>query len=381
MTPIVALASRLALPLAACALLPVPGRAAAEAGVPAAPPLASVVRFVALPARQDGYVGALPEIYVEGEIGEATLADLQRVVAEQRLAAARVLFDSEGGDLLAAVEIGYYLRERSFVTEVAGFGGAWGKRRPAHCHSACALAYLGGKYRFLDPASRLAVHQFSTPRAEGTASHRQVEQETQVLAGLLVGYLRQMGVDLALFDRMSRKPHEDLEWLGLEELRRMNVVNDGRMTPVWDLAIQDGEFVLVGRQERIDNSGTVTLRCRDGLEIEFATRAFDPAWTGALGAGNLLWTLGAERYVIRERHLALAANGGDGEFRATVRLNDFEAARLSAASSIGLAAEVDGRFYEFRVDTASAAERRVIGDFVGYCGGSGGARARPAGAG
>jgi hypothetical protein len=380
-TPIAALASRLVLPLAACALLLVPGPAEAAAGAAASPQLASAVRFVALPARQGGYVGALPEIYVEGEIGESILADLERVVAEQRLTEARVLFDSEGGDLLAAVEIGYFLRERSFVTEVAGFGGAWGERRPAHCHSACALAFLGGKYRFLDPASRLAVHQFTTPRADGTASQRQVERETQALAGLLVGYLRQMGVDLAFFDRMTRRPHEDLEWFGLEELRQMNVVNDGRMTPEWNLAIQDGEVVLTGRQERIDNSGSVTLRCRDGLEIEFATGAFDRAWTGALGAGNLLWMLGAERYVIREWQLALPANTGDGEFRSTVRLNAFESARLPAAPSVGLAAEVDGRFYEFRVDTGSAAERQAIGDFVGFCAGSGGARAEPAGAG
>lgn len=330
-----------------------------------------VVRFVALPAAQAGYVGAFPEIYIEGPIADTTVLQLRRVVEENRLAAARVQFDSRGGDLLAAVEIGYYLREKGFVTEVGAFNGGWGKFAPGECHSACALAYVGGKYRYMDAGSRLAVHRFATDRSGDAVSSRDVEQETQALAGLLVGYLQQMGVDLAFFNRMSERPHEDLGYLAMDDLLRMNVVNNGRMAPVWDLQIRDGQVVTVGEQERIDNTGTVTLRCGDPLEIHFATAGYDEAWKETVGTGDMQWVLGEERFDVGPDNLAGSISTAGGQFRVAVRLNQGQAARLPSARSIGLATRYGGNLYEFRVDTGTGVNRAAIGRFVGYCGGSG----------
>ncbi len=350
---------RIAALVAALSLVPaVPAAAAA---------LASTVRFVAVPTGAEGYVGALPEIYVEGPIVEATEAGLRRIVEEQGLRDARILFDSEGGDLLAAIELGRFLRQRGFVTEVAGFGGAWGRHRPSSCYSACAVAYVGGRFRYLEPASRVAVHQFATPREEGAATLREVEQETQSVAARLVTYLRDMDIDLGLFSRMSRRPHEDLDYLAAADLARYRVVNGGRLEPQWRLAIVGDALVLAGRQERIDNAASVILRCGDPLVVDFTTEGYSEAWSGAIAAGGARWSLGAESFAVDRGALATPPSSAEGGFRLGIRATPAQAARLAAASSIGLEILEGGRRYEFEVETGGGAGRAEIDRFVRYC--------------
>lgn len=342
---------------------------------------ASELRYVPLPDGEAGYVGALPEIYVEGPIGETTVAQLRRIVDAHGLTAARVRFDSRGGDLLAALELGHFLRDRGFVTEVAAFDGGWGRFRPGQCLSACAVAYLGGRYRYLDPGSRMAVHRFSTPRAGTVAPPDEIEQEVQALVGALVAYLARMGVDSEFFLRMSQRPHADLEYLGRDELARMGVVNDGRMPPSWGLEIRDGEVVLAGRQERIANSAEITLHCNAPLEVRLQTPHFDPGWGAALAPSGLHWAFGDERVPVDPRQFADAVSLREGEFRAAVGLDAARAARLAAARAVGLSVAAGGRRFDYEVAVEREADRDAIRRFVEFCVASGGAGARPAGPG
>jgi hypothetical protein len=339
----------------------------ASAGVPDGPDVtqASFVRFAPVPAGQDGYARAYPEIYVEGSIDETTFGQLRSIVDLNQLQSAKVQFNSTGGDLLAAIEIGYYLREKAFMTEVGAFDGGWGRFAVGECHSACAVAYLGGKYRFMDAGSRMAVHRFATDRDEDESSLRDVEQETQALAGLLVAYIQQMGVDVAFFKRMTERPHEDLAYLGMDELRRMNVVNDGRSAPSWTLAIRDGRVVLVGRQERLDNGGTVEFRCAAPIEVSFAMARYAEAWKDAAGSLRLQWVLGHERFDVSPGMLAGPVSTAEGRFGVDIRLDESQARRLPAAPGIGLAVQHDGRRYEFEVDTGSG--RDSIRQFLDFC--------------
>ncbi|MCU0975129.1 MAG: hypothetical protein MUC71_02315 [Steroidobacteraceae bacterium] len=351
--------------------------AGAEADRRTETPQEPVVRFVPLPPGQSGFAGALPEIYVEGAIGDSTFTQLRQLVDEQGLTAARVRFDSRGGDLLAAIEIGYYLREKEFVTEVAAFGGAWGRFVPGQCLSACAVAYLGGKYRYLDPGARFAVHRFSTERAPGEDSPREVEAETQALAALLVGYIRHAGVDVEFFDRMSARPHADLDYLGMADLRRMGVVNDGRMPPSWDLEILEDEVVLAGRQERLANGAAVTLRCGEPVEIHVSSQHFDEDWRDTVVVSAIHWTLGDERVPVDPRTSASSWSVQGGEFRAALAVAPALAGRLPSAGELGLAVTASGRRYEYAVNVATAADREKIRGFVEFCSRSGGTGRRP----
>jgi hypothetical protein len=66
-----------------------------------------------------------------------------------RLKDAVVVLDSEGGDLVAGIEIGMAIRLNGFSTLVLD---------DTLCASACALAWLGGKTRWAAPRAKIAVH-------------------------------------------------------------------------------------------------------------------------------------------------------------------------------------------------------------------------------
>lgn len=58
-----------------------------------------------------------------------------------------MLKNSGGGDVSAAIELGYQIRARKISTSVEGF-----------CYSACALIFLGGEHRNLSGSSVLGFH-------------------------------------------------------------------------------------------------------------------------------------------------------------------------------------------------------------------------------
>src|SRR5215510_13776771 len=65
------------------------------------------------------------------------------------LSKAIVSFRSDGGSVVAGIQIGESIRLKGFSTVVPG---------NARCASACALAWLGGNRRFMTSESRIGFH-------------------------------------------------------------------------------------------------------------------------------------------------------------------------------------------------------------------------------
>ncbi|PAQ07612.1 hypothetical protein CIT26_19935 [Mesorhizobium temperatum] len=96
---------------------------------------------------------------------------------------------------------------------------------PADCASACILIYLGATYRFLDPGSRIGVHQFSF-RDASTLSPSKATSITQLLAADVTAYLSDIRADPSLFSVMSQTFPEDIHWIDHDELKALQVVNE-----------------------------------------------------------------------------------------------------------------------------------------------------------
>lgn len=79
-----------------------------------------------------------PEIYVDGYIHKATVEAFKRLGNLNGSGMGMVYFNSLGGDLVAAVELGQLIRERGFSTRV-GRKGTSGKPLPGRCESGCPL--------------------------------------------------------------------------------------------------------------------------------------------------------------------------------------------------------------------------------------------------
>jgi len=115
-----------------------------------------------------------------------------------------VLFNSDGGKILPALRIGKAIRLMGFKTLVLD-----GRR----CVSACALAWLSGQPRFMEPGARIGFHAASKMddgvRRESGAGNAQV--------GAYLNSLRLS--DLAVYFVTKAPPH-DMTWLTFADATR-----------------------------------------------------------------------------------------------------------------------------------------------------------------
>lgn len=80
-----------------------------------------------------------------------------------------VCFDSPGGDMYGAFQLGELIRATGLDTCVErGYPPATGQGPavPAVCASACVFAFAGGVHRMIGPGAVIGVHQFSAGRGE-----------------------------------------------------------------------------------------------------------------------------------------------------------------------------------------------------------------------
>lgn len=142
--------------------------------------------------------GGVEGIYITGEIvpgDEATFRGLA-----ERYRTAVVYLESPGGTVLPAIEIGKLVRERGYKTVVLA---------DSTCTSACALIWLGGKHRYLEPGGHLGFH--ATHSDQGG---RMVE--TGVGNAMVGHYLSQLNLpEKAVVFATIASPYE-LNWLNAE---------------------------------------------------------------------------------------------------------------------------------------------------------------------
>lgn len=162
----------------------------AVAGVGAAPVSAAVEH-----STLDGGVEA---IYITGDIELADHAAFRQIA--ERFPDAVVFLESPGGTVLPALEIGQLVRARGYRTVVlAG----------STCTSSCALIWLAGTPRYLEPGGQIGFHA-SSAEEDG----RRVESG---LSNAFVGYYLsklELSERAVVFTTMA-SPYE-LTWLTKE---------------------------------------------------------------------------------------------------------------------------------------------------------------------
>ena len=126
-----------------------------------------------------------------------------------------VVLDSPGGSLQDALAIGRLIRERKFATEVEN-GRA--------CASACPLIFAGGVERRAAPKAAIGVHRAVTVSAG--APERDGMQDGQRVSALAQKYLREMGVDSAVWIHAMETPHNRLYTFDSNELLDLKLATE-----------------------------------------------------------------------------------------------------------------------------------------------------------
>jgi hypothetical protein len=138
---------------------------------------------------------------------------------------------------------------------------AYAKVYPGHCVSACTLAFLGGVKRDVKAGSIFAVHQVSmncVKKEEALARYPWVKMPNinycpdldealsmmQVANGVVVEYIRSMGVDPIFLSEMTRAGPETVNTLSEERMREYRIIFEFK-SESWAFETNtQGEFFL-----------------------------------------------------------------------------------------------------------------------------------------
>ncbi len=116
-----------------------------------------------------------------------------------------VEFNSDGGSVIAGIQIGEMVRSRNFSTLVPD---------NAQCSSACALAWLGGMPRFMGANAEIgfhAVYRASTGRESGVGN------------ALVGAYLNRMGLPDSAVVYITQSAPDSMTWLSLDDAARQGI--------------------------------------------------------------------------------------------------------------------------------------------------------------
>jgi len=178
---------------------------------------------------------------------------------------ADVHFDSPGGDLAAALEVGRIIRKKMLTTHVAGnyeamndpadvFSESRTVVSEAQCYSACVYAFLGGSTRVLEEPGKLGIHQFSG------ISGDLGESAAQVGVAVLSRYVEQMGVDRTLLDLAASAPPDGIRLVPLNTAYALNIDNTHPPIARWNIgASDDGDLRVEATQRHAERDAKTTL--------------------------------------------------------------------------------------------------------------------------
>jgi len=149
--------------------------------------------------------GGIKLIAVTGEleVGDERLFSNIAVQAKSAV----VLFDSPGGSVPAAIQIGKAIRLEGFATVVP---------EGNTCVSACALAWLGGVVRYMGNSARVGFHAAYI----NTSGEKQVSSVANALIG---GYLNGLGYSESAIAYFTSAPPEGLRWLTFGDAARIGI--------------------------------------------------------------------------------------------------------------------------------------------------------------
>jgi len=217
-------------------------------------------------------------ILAEGWITQNTL-ELAKAQAPTWPAKVNLIFNSDGGDLLAAMDLGRWIRANQLNTRVGApkvskvtppSSNTGVELSSGRCLSACVLSFMGGTQRVIDPADIIGFHGLvlaksppSTNQAPNEANAAAVtELDKAKLAMNAIGrYLESMGGDRRMVDFMLFAKGEQFQRIPYDSSRQLGIDNQiERPLSAWRLqAIDDGELIALVSERQAKGQLSITL--------------------------------------------------------------------------------------------------------------------------
>lgn len=179
-----------------------------------------------------------------------------------------IMFDSPGGSLSAGINLGKKIRELGFAVGIGKTtptpNTSWFELSPGNCISACAYAFLGGKYRYFgeEEGSCLGFHQFYDKSAVSRNDVLSTQETTQLISGIVVEYLIEIGISLDVYTFASKFTGQEYGCLNKnKELRQLVKNSDIKYTQASLFPFGKG---LVAEIQSVQDKRSMRFYCTKG---------------------------------------------------------------------------------------------------------------------
>jgi len=149
-------------------------------------------------------------LLITGLIIQGDIGDFKNQISENDIHT--VMMNSDGGNLVTSIEMGYYIRENNIRTIVPENGS---------CYSACTYAFMGGVERSIDGDAPFAMHRpYLSEEVEGTYNNG---YKAGILTSVMVTtYLIEMGLDP--LTATLHLLNEQLAHFSKEQQKNLNII-------------------------------------------------------------------------------------------------------------------------------------------------------------
>jgi hypothetical protein len=168
--------------------------------------LTAVSQAAEIQVARSAAAGVPTRVFVTGEMFTGDEARFAKHVFE--MVDGIVILDSPGGDVEAGLAIGRTIRERGLATLVP---------IKYECASACALAWLGGRVRYMSPKGAIGFHAAYYLGQGGQMSERGMPN------ALVGAYLNGLGLSDEAIIFITSAPPESMNWLTFETANRIGI--------------------------------------------------------------------------------------------------------------------------------------------------------------
>ena len=172
-------------------------------------------------------------IVAEGQITNSTPGEFIAFLRENALnhdLRTVVFLHSEGGYVVASMELGQIFRRIGAATVVARLGSSpqGGRFLSANCLSACVYAFMGGRKRVAPQGSALGIHRmFANQVHDGWMGDATVERryDNGTMAAQLANYSARMGVSRDLIRTAEHIESSHIHLVTSSEMARWNLAS------------------------------------------------------------------------------------------------------------------------------------------------------------
>lgn len=214
-------------------------------------------------------------VYIEGSIEPLDYLKFKEAIDEGTIPQYSLInFNSIGGSEAGGIRLGRLIRESGLYTGIGARQDNSNDRVKAKCIDACALAFLGGTFRFSDSGSIYRAYPIALAIEFNWETFNPDRQNSVVH-----NYLRQMGLSVPAYYEFSKTfPEGAVDPL---QLLISGILTSEASRPVWStttfrLDDQSAHLYVEGRRETVYGFNSIAFLCSPH-EGEMAFRIeFDP---------------------------------------------------------------------------------------------------------